>query len=56
MDQKLFDTYRAAVTATATVSRSLLPAILAGFGAALIGGIRWTGLTVMTGYEVGYAA
>ena len=54
MDQKLFDTYRAAETAT--VSRSLLPAILAGLGAALIGGIRWTGLTVMTGYEVGYAA
>ena len=30
--------------------------MLAGLGAALIGGVGWTVLTAMTGYEIGYAA
>ena len=55
-DRESFDTYRAAETSTAAPSQSLLPAMLAGLGAALIGGIGWTALTAMTGYEVGYAA
>lgn len=56
MDQEQFDRYRVAETATVAPSQSLLPAMLAGLGAALIGGIGWTVLTAMTGYEVGYAA
>ncbi len=34
----------------------LLPALLAGLGAALVGGAVWTGIMALTGYEVGYAA
>lgn len=34
----------------------LLPAIFAGLGAALVGGIIWTVVMAVTGYEVGYAA
>ena len=34
----------------------LLPPILAGFGAALIGGIAWTVIMALTGYEIGFAA
>lgn len=56
MEQESFDTYRAAETARVAPSQSLLPAILAGLGAALVGGLGWTVLTAMTGYEVGYAA
>ena len=56
MDQESFDTHRAAETAPVAPNQSLLPAMLAGLGAALIGGIGWTVLTAMTGYEVGYAA
>ncbi len=56
MDQQSFDTHRATETATVAPNQSLLPAILAGLGAALVGGIAWTVLTAMTGYEVGYAA
>ena len=63
MDQKSFDSYRTPddshrtlETATAAPSQSLLPAMLAGLGAALVGGIGWTVLTAITGYEVGYAA
>ena len=56
MDQESFDTYRAAETARVAPSQALLPAMLAGLGAALVGGIGWTVLTAMTGYEVGYAA
>ena len=55
-DRNSFDTYRVAETSTAAPSQSLLPAMLAGLGAALIGGIGWTVLTAMTGYEIGYAA
>ena len=56
MDQQSFDTYRAVETATVAPPQSLLPAMLAGLGAALVGGIGWTVLTAMTGYEVGFAA
>ena len=56
MDQQSFETYQAAGTTPVAPSRSLIPAILAGLGAALVGGIGWTVLTAMTGYEVGYAA
>ena len=56
MGQESFDTYRAAETARVEPSQSLLPAMLAGLGAALIGGVGWTVLTAMTGYEIGYAA
>ena len=35
---------------------SLVPAILAGLGAALIGGIAWTVIMSLTGYELGIAA
>ena len=56
MDQESVETYQAVETAPAASSQSLLPAMLAGLGAALIGGIGWTVITAMTGYEVGYAA
>jgi hypothetical protein len=56
VDQQSFDTYRPVETAPAAPPQSLFPAILAGLGAALVGGIGWTVLTAMTGYEVGYAA
>ena len=56
MDQGSFDTYRAAETARVAPSQALFPAMLVGLGAALVGGIGWTVLTAMTGYEVGYAA
>ncbi len=52
MDQQSFDTYRPVETAPVAPAQSLLPAILAGLGAALVGGIGWTVLTAMTGYEV----
>ena len=56
MDQESFVTDRAVETAPVAPSQSLLPAILAGLGAALVGGMGWTVLTAVTGYEVGYAA
>lgn len=39
-----------------TAPGSLMPAILAGLGAALIGAIIWTAVVGFTGYEVGYIA
>jgi len=36
--------------------QSLVPAILAGLGAALLGGIAWTVIMAFTGYELGIAA
>ncbi len=56
MDQESFESYRAVEAAPLAPSQSLLPAMLAGLGAALIGGIGWTMITAITGYEVGYAA
>ena len=41
---------------TAPVTAPLLPAVLAGLGAALVGGIAWTVIMAMTGYEIGFAA
>lgn len=35
---------------------SLLPAAFAGLGAALVGGLAWTVLMAVTGYEIGYAS
>lgn len=35
---------------------SIVPAMLAGLGAALLGGIAWTIITATTGYEIGFAA
>lgn len=34
----------------------LLPAILAGLGAAVVGGVVWTIIMAVTGYEIGFAA
>ena len=56
MDQESLETYRAVETTPVAPSQSIFPAMLAGLGAALIGGIGWTMITAVTGYEVGYAA
>ena len=56
MNQESFDSYRTVEAAPVAPSQSLIPAILAGLGAALIGGIGWTVITAVTGYEIGYAA
>ncbi len=56
MDQESFEPYQMAESRSGAPSQSLIPAMLAGLGAALVGGIGWTALTAMTGYEVGYAA
>lgn len=37
-------------------SHPLLPAILSGLGAAVVGGIAWTVIMAVTGYEIGFAA
>ena len=34
----------------------LLPALFAGLGAALVGGIAWTAIMAVSGYEIGFAA
>ena len=41
---------------TPPAGESLVPAILAGLGAALVGGIAWTVIMAFTGYELGIAA
>ncbi len=56
MNQESFDSYRTVEAAPVAPSQSLIPAMLAGLGAALIGGIGWTVITAVTGYEIGYAA
>ncbi len=56
MDQESLETYRAVEIAPVAPSQSFFPAMLAGLGAALIGGIGWTMITALTGYEIGYAA
>ena len=56
VDQQSFDAYRADETTRVAPSQPLFPAILAGLGAALVGGIAWTVIMAVTGYEIGYAA
>ena len=56
MDQESMDPYQAVKAAPGAPSQSLVPAMLAGLGAALIGGIGWTMIMAVTGYEIGYAA
>lgn len=56
VEQESFNTYQVAEPAQVTPPQTLFPALLAGLGAALVGGIGWTVITAMTGYEVGYAA
>lgn len=36
--------------------RTLVPAVLAGLAAAIVGGIVWALIVVQTGYEIGFAA
>lgn len=36
--------------------RALVPAVLAGLAAAIVGGIVWALIVVQTGYEIGFAA
>ena len=56
MDQESMHPYQAVKAAPGAPSQSLVPAMLAGLGAALIGGIGWTVIMAVTGYEIGYAA